>query len=187
MSTGTTQARPRTRVRVAVAAAAALALAFPLPATAADPDVTFDPDTPAGKEYAIPLQQGRAEGAGTEDQKAAANTPFGVGVKPRDGGGKGGGGDGGTGGAASPGRDGSASGRSGASDASGSRSGAGADRGARPRGGGSGMDRELRNRIARAEEPGDTGLWTLGIALAVVLSAILFGLLLRSRREPAAG
>ena len=48
-----------------------------------DPGVHYDPGSPAGKEYAIPLVEGRAEGAGTTDQRAAANTPFGEGVGPR--------------------------------------------------------------------------------------------------------
>ena len=87
---------PRTRARirrcVAVTTPIALGLALPVSAHAIDPGVTYDPGTPAGKEYAIPIVQGRADGAGTENQRAAANTPFGVGVTPPGGGGKGGGG-----------------------------------------------------------------------------------------------
>jgi hypothetical protein len=75
-----------------------------LPAGAAyaiDPGIHFDPGSPSGKEYAIPLSQGRAEGAGSLNQHGAA-TLFGVGIRPPGGGGgsgTGGGGGSSTGGA----------------------------------------------------------------------------------------
>ena len=63
--------------------------ALAAPATAGaqiDPGVNYDSGSPAGKEYAIPLVEGRSEGAGTEDQQAGANVPFGVGIDPPAGG-----------------------------------------------------------------------------------------------------
>jgi hypothetical protein len=53
-------------------------------ATAAD-GVHFDPNSPAGKEYALPLDQARDEatGGGGSDEGSAAGAPlFGVGVSP---------------------------------------------------------------------------------------------------------
>src|SRR5436189_6482366 len=74
------------------------ALAFPATGQAADPGVTFDPGKPAGKEYALPIVAGRAGGAGTENQRAAADTPLGGGGRAPGGGsggsGRGGGSDG---------------------------------------------------------------------------------------------
>jgi hypothetical protein len=57
-------------------------LGLPSATSAQDPGVHFDSGSPAGKEYAIPLAEGRAEGAGTTNQRAAANTPFGAGITP---------------------------------------------------------------------------------------------------------
>ena len=59
------------------------AAALALPATASaqiDPGVTYDPGSPAGKEYAIPLVEGRSDAAGTTNQRQGANIPFGVGI-----------------------------------------------------------------------------------------------------------
>jgi hypothetical protein len=47
--------------------------------------VHFDPDSPAGKEYALPLDQARGEatGGGESDEEAAPGAPlFGAGVPP---------------------------------------------------------------------------------------------------------
>src|SRR5262245_43087941 len=66
-----------------VAALAGTALAMPAAASAQiDPGVNYDPGSPAGKEYAIPLVEGRSDGAGTTNQRKGANIPFGVGIKP---------------------------------------------------------------------------------------------------------
>src|SRR5918995_2842439 len=78
---------PNAKVSLLCASAAALAL----PATGSaqiDPGVNYDPGSPAGKEYAIPLVEGRSDAAGTTDQREGANIPFGVGIGPP--GGKGG-------------------------------------------------------------------------------------------------
>lgn len=165
-----------------------------LPAGAAyaiDPGIHFDPGSPSGKEYAIPLSQGRAEGAGSLNQHGAA-TLFGVGVRPPGGGGgsgTGGGGGSGSGGGGG-GSGGGASGK-GAGGGSGLVGGGGSGkvaRGAGPNGArrGNGTSSphgaaDLRGRIADAEHTGGTGIWNLGIALAVVLPAVLLALVLRRR------
>src|SRR5215217_6862113 len=79
-----------------VGAITGAALALPGAASAQiDPGVTYDPGSPAGKEYAIPLVEGRSDAAGTTDQQKGASIPFGVGIKPPggNGGGKPGAGD----------------------------------------------------------------------------------------------
>src|SRR5215218_5349042 len=81
--------------RAAAILAAGISLAAPASAAAIDPGVNYDPGSPAGKEYAIPLVEGRSEGAGTTNQRAGANIPFGVGITPRGGGGAGSNGSGG--------------------------------------------------------------------------------------------
>jgi hypothetical protein len=155
-------------------------------AHAIDPGIHLDSGTPAGKEYAIPLAEGRAEGAGTTNQRGAANTLFGIGIRPPGGGG--GSGQGGGGGSGQGGSGGSGQGGSGGSGAGGADGSGKAVAGSGSKGSGRGeeapsaRDRaELRSRIADAESAGGTGTWTLGIALAVLLPGILLGLLLRRR------
>lgn len=66
-----------------LAAAAAFAS---LASTAGAAEVHFDPDSPAGKEYALPLDQAREEaaGVGKSDGPAGEKAPlFGEGVTPR--------------------------------------------------------------------------------------------------------
>ena len=154
-------------------------MGLPGAAFAQDPGVHFDSGSPAGKEYAIPLAEGRAEGAGTTNQRAAADTPFGVGITPPGGGGgagrggkPGGGGDGGP----------TASGGTG---------------GDRPRGSGAGTrgaDGETEGRrlkrpaideraVSNAEAPVDTTARTIGIAFGVLVAGILLALLFWWRRE----
>jgi hypothetical protein len=164
MSDRSLKGRRRIRRFLMVAPIAVTTLGASASAQAAEPGVTFDPGSPAGKEYAIPLAQGRADGMGTDNQRAAATTPFGVGITPP------GGRDGGKGGAAGRHR-------------------RGTDGGSPPGPtGGTGRDRsDLRNRIAQADEPGGTELWTLGIALAVVVGAALLAVALRRRGEQAVG
>jgi hypothetical protein len=127
-----------------------------------DPGVNYDPGSPAGKEYAIPLVEGRSDAAGTTNQREGANIAFGVGIKPP--GGKGGGthGAGGGGGKGSGGA------------ARGSRGGL---PGARP----GESSQELAARIARAEEPVGTAAPTILLALAVLAPAALLALLLMQR------
>lgn len=145
-----------------VCATAAAALALPSTAAAQiDPGVNYDPGSPAGKEYAIPLVEGRSEGAGTEDQQQGANVPFGVGIEP-PGGGKGQRGKG-------------------AADRNG-RKGA-AERGGAPGAGRGESSEELAARIAQAEEPAGTAARTFLLALAVLLPAGLLALILWQRPQ----
>jgi hypothetical protein len=150
----------------------ACALALPLSAHAAiDPGVNYDPGSPAGKEYAIPLVQGRAIGAGTDNQRAAAGIAFGAGIKPPSGGA-------GTGGSHRPGR-GSGSGATGG----GKQTGKGALGGGSSSSPLAGLTPRENQRLLNAEQPGGTGLLTAGIALAVLLPALLVAVLLRRRPE----
>jgi hypothetical protein len=163
--------RTRARVRrcVAAVAPAVVALALPVSAHALDAGIVYDSGSPAGKEYAIPLVQGRAEGAGTEDQSAAANTPFGVGIKPPgSGGGKGAGGSGQ--GAGHTGQ-GAGSGKAGAGGAGAAGSSQSVGR----------LSPALRARLAAAEDTGGTLAWTLAFALAVLAAAAILAIALRSR------
>jgi len=146
----------------------AVALALPAAAGAAiDPGVNYDPGSPAGKEYAIPLVQGRADGAGTQNQQAAANTAFGVGITPP------GGGSGASRGAGAKGRGGAGKGGSShAAPGRGGRAGAGSTAAKR-------LSPALAARILKAGEPQGTGLLTAGMALAVLLAAAALALALR--------
>ena len=150
--------------KVALAAAiAGTALAAPGAAYAIDPGVNYDPGSPAGKEYAIPLVEGRSDAAGTTNQRSGGNIPFGVGIKPPggNGGGKNGSGRGagGTGG----------SGPGGHSQVQGARHGESA--------------KELQARITQAENPDGTAASSLLLALAVLLPAALLGFLLMQRSQ----
>ena len=150
--------------KVALAAAiAGTALAAPCAAYAIDPGVNYDPGSPAGKEYAIPLVEGRSDAAGTTNQRSGGNIPFGVGIKPpggngggKNGSGRGAGGTGGSG----PG-------------------GHGQVQGARP----GESAKELQARITQAENPDGTAASSLLLALAVLLPAALLGLLLMQRSQ----
>jgi hypothetical protein len=149
-----------------VCACAGAALALPGVASAQiDPGVNYDPGSPAGKEYAIPLVEGRSDAAGTTDQQEGANIPFGVGIRPP--GGKGG--KGGKQGADDGGAGANGSGRAGGDRVAGARPGE--------------SSQELAARIAAAEEPAGTAARTFLLALAVLLPAGLLALLLRQRSQ----
>jgi hypothetical protein len=93
----------RTRPAMLLTAAAALALLL-LPQPVLAGEVHFDPDSPAGKEYALPLDRARDEaaGVGESDGPAGEKAPlFGAGVS---------GGGGGAGGDAGPGAEGAGKG-----------------------------------------------------------------------------
>jgi hypothetical protein len=161
-------------------------LGAPGVALAQDPGIHFDSGSPAGKEYAIPLAEGRAEGAGTKNQRAAADVPFGVGITPPGGGdGSGGNASGGRGGSRGGGPAGTGpTGGDGSQGASGraKRSGAG-ERGA------SGAKRPAvdEQAVSNAEAPVDTTGRTMGIGLGVLAAGAALGLLLWWRRQqPAA-
>ena len=73
---------PNAKVSLLCACAGA-ALALPGTASAQiEPGVNYDPGSPAGKEYAIPLAEGRSDAAGTTNQRKGENIPFVVGIKP---------------------------------------------------------------------------------------------------------
>jgi hypothetical protein len=150
-----------------------LVIALGLPASAAaqvDPGINFDPGSPAGKEYAIPLAEGRSEGAGTSDPRTGGNIPFGVGIEP-----PGGGSDGGSGGAGT-----------GGSEPAGSReSGGAAGTGGRiesQRG-----EASRSTSLAEAESEEGTAWQTLVLALAVLLPAALLAVVLAARRPSRTG
>jgi hypothetical protein len=152
-----------------IVATSGLLLALPGAANAEiDPGVNYDPGSPAGKEYAIPLVEGRSDAAGTTNQRSGGNIPFGVGITPP--GGEGGGNGGGK----------SGSGRGAGGTGGPDRATRGEVQGARP----GESARELAARIAQAEEPGGTAAArTLLLALAVLLPAALLALLLMQRGQ----
>ena len=146
-----------------VSAIAGSMLALPGVASAQiDPGVNYDPGSPAGKEYAIPLVEGRSEGAGTTNQQKGANIPFGLGITPP--GGKG-------------------SGRGNGSGAGGKKGSEGTRRGELPGARPGETSEELASRIAHAEEPGGTAARTFLLALAVLVPAALLALLLMQRAQ----
>jgi hypothetical protein len=152
-------ANPKVALVLAVAAGA---LAAPGTASAQiDPGVVYDPGSPAGKEYATPLAEGRSDAAGTSDPREGANIPFGVGIKPT--GGKGGGKPGGPTGATG------GSGRGARGEVPGAKAGESSE--------------ELAARIARAEEPSGTAARTFLLALAVLLPAALLALVLMRKAQ----
>jgi hypothetical protein len=150
-----------------VTAIAGATLALPAAASAQiDPGVNYEPGSPAGKEYAIPLVEGRSDAAGTTDPRKGANIPFGVGIRPP--GGKGGGNGGGK-----------PSGKHGARDDRTGHAGRRELPGARP----GESSQELTARIARAEAPPGTAASTFLLALAVVGPAAFLALLLMRRGQ----
>jgi hypothetical protein len=154
---------PKAKVSLLCACATAT-LALPGTALAQiDPGVNYDPGSPAGKEYAIPLVEGRSDAAGTTNQREGANIPFGVGIKP----------PGGKGGGKPTARDGS----------SGGKSSGRSDRGELPGARAGESSQELAARIARAEEPPGTAARAFLLALAVLLPAGLLALLLWQRTQ----
>lgn len=70
----------------AVAVAIIAAAALPIQPAAAQDEVHFDPDSPAGKEYALPLDQARDEASGGAVNRASGERAplFGVGISGGD-------------------------------------------------------------------------------------------------------
>jgi hypothetical protein len=162
-------------------------LCVPGAALAQDPGIHFDSGSPAGKEYAIPLAEGRAEGAGTKNQRAAADVPFGVGITPPGGGDGPGGGD-------RPGGDAPGGGGGSGGDGARGESGGANSSEAEGRGASGGANRSGSNRpavdeqaVSNAEAPVDTTGRTMSIALGVLAAGAALGLVLWWRRQqPAA-
>ena len=169
---------------------------LPGAAFAQDPGVHFDSGSPSGKEYAIPLAEGRAEGAGTKNQHEAADTPFGAGIKPpgggggaEGGGGTGGGGDGAPTGSGPPRGEEpvGANGRAQKSPSARRDARRGAERAAQADGSGGNRPVIEERAVSEAEAPVDTTGRTIAIALGVLLVGVLLAALLWWRREqPAA-
>jgi hypothetical protein len=173
-------------MRAARAIVALTALAWTLAPTgtvaAQEPGVTADPDSPAGKEYAIPLDFHRAAGVGRDAVEGVAQPLFGVGITPVAAGARGSGGDRGSGGSSGSGGSdgsvgsGSTSGRSGRAPAGGNgRSRAGsADRAPRA----AAVVQLTRPRSTTSE----VGLVGLSVVLTGLLAGALFALVARRRR-----
>jgi hypothetical protein len=163
---------------------ALLAVIGPVPVAAAQEEgVFFDPDTPAGKEYAIPLDEARRDASGSRRAGPAnegGDQPlFGVGIERADE-------------AATRGGDGSAGARNGTADA-----GQRTPNGERPRVGdrsrngerppasdGSEETEDVAQDVRRAAPVestagGSDGLVTAGIAAAVLAVGLLVGFGLR--------
>jgi hypothetical protein len=166
---------------------ASLALGFCLfvapSAGATPPGLHVDPESPGGKEYAIPLDQARNDaGGGSQYGGGSGSHLFGVGVSAAAG--SGGSGSSGAGG----------SGSSGGSSSGGSASGGGkSDSGSSKADGGSGSAAGTRGRLstlnvaaANPEAGPQAPLLVLGASAAVVFAGVLLGLMLRRRRAPGA-
>jgi hypothetical protein len=82
------------KTRTVACALAALGLLMTAGDAMAQSDGVFvDPDTPAGKEYALPLDKARqdvAPSSGAQGSESGDTEPFGAGISKRDGGGGGG-------------------------------------------------------------------------------------------------
>jgi hypothetical protein len=177
-----------TRTRTLIAILAAL-LALPPSAAAQRGGAAVDPESPAGTEYAIPLEEARRHGAGGDPEAdgraggGARGAPlFGEGIEPAPsgpgrGGGSAGGGDGesgSTGGGLAPNADGLAPNGDGEA---GHAAGKGRERRA------SETDETARDRsdaVAEAAAGGDSDtLVTAGIAAGVLAVGLLVGFSLR--------
>jgi hypothetical protein len=167
-------------VRRALVAFLLAALALPAAAQAQAPGVFVDPESPAGKEYAIPLEEARRHGApdarpgpGSGD---AGPPLFGYGIQRAPGGSGAGGGSAGDGSAGS--------GDSGDADGA---AGRGGDRGAGKEADGEVLGAEESAREGRADsmaieaaaQGGSDALLTAGIAGAVLAVGLLVGFGLR--------
>lgn len=163
-------------------AAAILALTFPPAAVAAEAGVFIDPGSPAGKEYALPVDSGRSEGtpAGTGSRAADGGPltppPFGVGISP--GGSRSSGAARGLEGAGAPSRDasGTRKGRSDRGRSTGTRRGAGSAPAQR-----AGLPPELLQPPAGAALPPVLLLWLLLIVAASLGGGALLAKVTRDR------
>lgn len=173
---------PMRRQTFIAAAAAGLGLLAPAVAQAQTPGLHVDPSSPTGKEYAIPLDQARnsanpqaAPSSGAPGAQAGANAPrFGVGVgdssKHRRSGSRGGAGAGGSGGSG---------GGTGGSGNAGAGSSSGGSQGGLP---GSGHLPPTALSSANPAGGVTTPLLVIGLALAILMSGALGGLLVRRGR-----
>lgn len=166
-----------TTVRSAAGVVLATAFLCPTPAVAAERGVHVGPNSPAGKEYAVPLDQGRQAGQSSPNSA-------GGGAGPGSGGGGGGGGGSHSGGGGSHGGGGARPGSPGAHHhgATGGKSSHHPSPATSPRvssslfgqgitPGGAGHGSRVPNAAAiqSAEKGGSSWAWTAGIAAAVLL------------------
>jgi hypothetical protein len=160
-----------------LATIAALAAICVLSPAAAHGQVVPDPNSPAGVEYQLPLDQARKNAAGQGDAKpkrgrggAASNAPlFGAGIKAaKDGS------DRGSGGSASGGSSSGKDGSGGGSAASGGSGGGGAAEDL-----GSSRPEVRKSAVVSESDDGSSTLRTVGIAFGVLLLGGLLGLGLR--------
>jgi hypothetical protein len=157
-----------------VICAGALLLVPVAPAAAQESGVHVDPDSPAGKEYAIPIEQARRQAAGASTSKDGGRASgdaalFGAGIAPRSGGrGSSGQSGGGTGGGGSSGSN---------------PSGGGGSKGAS---GGQAANTAAARRalaVASSDSGSSATFQTAAIALAVLLAGgLIGGVMLRLNR-----
>lgn len=152
-------------------------------AGATPPGLHVDPNSPGGKEYAIPLDQARDQATGGGSQSSGGGSGshlFGVGV-----GGSGGGGSGSAGTASSGGGGGSTSGGSSSGGSHGS-GGSGHSRASGSTGAGSGGSHNrlspLNVAAANPESGAQAPLLVLGGSAGIVFAGVLLGLMFRRRR-----
>jgi hypothetical protein len=165
--------------------AVGICLLAPPSAGATPPGVHVDPNSPGGKEYAIPLDQARNEatgGGGSQSSGGGSGSHlFGVGVGGSDSGGSG------SAGTASSGDAGAS--KSGGSGSGGSGSGSSASRGSghsRSAGVGAGGSHNRLSTLNVAAANPESGvqapLLVLGGSAGIVLAGVLLGLMFRRRR-----
>jgi hypothetical protein len=159
------------RLRVGILALTVSVLAPAAPA-AAEKGVHVDPDSPAGKEYAIPFESAREDAAGGKGDRGGSqgNAPmFGVGISP---------GGGGTDSSAGGGSQGAAGGGSQGAAGGGTNRDSGGDVVGTARGSTASL-RSLQD--VSTGESTSALLSVLAIALGVLLAGGLLGLLVRRR------
>jgi hypothetical protein len=157
-----TAAARSSRLNLKRLALIALLLAVAAPPVAAQQDGVFvDPDSPAGKEYAVPIDQARGEAAGGGEAAPGEEPLFGEGIEPP------------SGDSANPQN----------SEGTGKRDGGSREEGGDPRqGDGSRRSADLGQSsvaIEAAAADGSNGLLSAGIAATVLAVGLLGGLGLR--------
>jgi hypothetical protein len=143
-----------------------LAVAAP-PAVAQQDGVFVDPDSPAGKEYAVPIDQARGDAAGGGDAGPGEEPLFGEGIEPPSGDSGNVQGSEGTQDSGGPGEKEEGSREKGADSRPGEGSGSSVDVG------------QSSAAIEAAAADGSNGLLSAGIAAAVLIAGLIGGLGLR--------
>ena len=164
----TTAAAPFIRLTLKRLALIPLLLAVAAPPAVAQQDGVFvDPDSPAGKEYAVPIDQARGDAAGGGDAGPGEEPLFGEGIEPPSG----------------DSANVQSSERTQDSDGTRGKEEGSREKGAEPRPGeGSGSSVDVGHSSAAIEAAatdGSSGLLSAGIAAAVLVAGLLGGLGLR--------